>query len=291
MLEKRRYRIKVLFAMLLVAAFPGPVAAEEDIDLANFSQPKMMRGLETGNFDYLELSEGLKTNIVGSDLRPRYLYAAFEAFKQFGANIPGDCWKLDKPGVSNGLLGKLVVTSASPEAVTNVLERLRDYAEAIQSGQPVSVLIDSSQRAGSIQSVDESAVYDMKVLLDSHDCESPVTKRVLDNIAAYANGWPGRLSPAEAARQAEEREKEALRQEKAQQLAFRDNARSRCIDQFSKTKLFDRENLCGCIVGALDTGGLSDAEWITLEGDFKEVVAISASHGDTSERVISCLAN
>ena len=91
------------------------------------------------------------------------------------------------------------------------------------------------------------------------------------------------LSPDEEKRQAAKREEEKRKQEEARQVAMRDDARSSCMTQYNKTAM------CGCMVAALDDGGLSDGEWQTLKGDFKKVSSISKDHGDLGDQIMSCL--
>jgi hypothetical protein len=74
----------------------------------------------------------------------------------------------------------------------------------------------------------------------------------------------------------------------AVELAKRKTAELKRSAEKSCSQSFERPGFCKCTIGKLDNGGITDADWTALSGNFRTVAVLGKDRGEVMAAVRSC---
>lgn len=230
----------------------------EDFNSAGYNQAQMLDAFYNGDFELLEGSSA-----------PYFYINGFNRF--FGSTInfiDQRCAYLFKPELDKNTLkvmyGKITGGGSVEEQGFQILKDMADMLGDLQTGG-VDVLID---RAGGIDVLQQGGEKDAARLADTLKCQDPIIKRVYDNMEAFVNGMPPKMSPT------------VLRRKKVE--IAQANIAASCEDRFGNRKF------CGCLIEGMRNIDISVEAWEGAGSDLANLAFIAADPMVGRELVRSC---
>ena len=175
---------------------PQQAVAEPPFDPSQYTQPRLIGALYSGNFADMKDEDIGKTNYVGLSNAFLYVEAFHKHFSEQVNFIDQSCVNIYRPDVQRQLNSKIrTLMTGGQGGLENGLnfgaeqgfKAMADMFKDLNAGG-----MDRMMRTQqNLQALAESGGIDAAHLISTYGCQSETVKRIYTNIAAYAAGRPG----------------------------------------------------------------------------------------------------
>jgi len=265
------------------------VEASEPFSPRHFLDGDVMAGLYHGNFDSVRKGQ---SKYLKTDLANVYLSGFLAPFSQNVNFIDenNSCIDLYQPVLAKELSLKIARAAPGNEvlfggdldaASRQGWEMMGEMLSGLANGRGLmnNSITQENLNVGLLKSNGEK---DAVRLIKRYGCESDTVKAIFANMTSFILNRSPIVSDEEKERQKKEKERNAQIAEANRQKQLRVGAQESCVAQFKK------QAFCTCIVNDLENYQITDNEWTSLRGSFKQIISIGKKYDGVGTALKSC---